>query len=206
VLRELDEQLGWSEAAAAALIDPRDPRKVRHDILVLVRQRLYAFIAGHEDGNDHNRLRTDPALKPVCDRRVDAGEDLAGQPTLSRFENAVTDEQIAQLNALFVEQYIQLHKEDPPEVIVLDVDPTNDPCHGHQQLALFNGFYDQYMYLPMLVFERDSGLLLGTRLRPGNVHPAHGVVEVLRPIVQALGEAFLDARIILRADAGHAVP
>lgn len=206
LLRELDQRLGWSKAAATELLDARDQDKVRHDMLTLLRQRLYALAAGYEDGNDHNRLRSDPALKLVCDRRVGEGQDLASQPTLSRFENAVTARQIARLNGLLVHQYVQLHRKHPPEEIVLDVDPTDDPCHGHQQLALFNGFYDQYMYLPMLVFERGSGLLVGVKLRPGNVHAADGVVEVLRPLVEALREAFPETRIIVRADAGHAVP
>ena len=206
VLRELDERLGWSKTTAAELVDRRDPDKVQHDTLTLLRQRLFALAAGYEDANDHNRLRTDPALKLVCNRTIKDDRDLASQPTLSRFENAVTDEQIARLNHLLVRQYIQLHKDHPPEEIIFDVDPTDDPCHGHQQLALFNGFYDQYMYLPTLVFERESGLLVGLRLRPGNVHPAHEVVEVLGPIVDTLGEVFPDSRIVIRADAGHAVP
>ena len=206
VLRELDERLGWSRAAASALADPRDPAKVIHDTKSLFRQRLFALLAGYEDGNDHNRLRSDPALKLLCGRTLSEAEDLASQPTLSRFENAVTARQVAGLNRLLVQQYIQLHKEHPPQEMILDVDPTDDPCHGHQQLALFNGFYGQYMYLPQLVFERHSGLLLAVRLRAGNVHPAHHLLLVLDPVIRALQQAFPKAQIIVRADAAHAVP
>lgn len=206
VLRELDDRLGWSKAAASELADRRDPAKTVHQIRDLFRQRLFGLVGGYEDGNDHNRLRTDPALKLACGREIRKTEDLASQPTLSRFENAVTARQVARLNRLLVRQYIQLHRDDPPDEMVLDMDPTDDPCHGGQQLALFNGFYDQYMYLPLLVLERKSGMLLGVRLRAGNAHASHRQVQLLRPIVEALREAFPETKLILRADAGHAVP
>jgi len=204
-LRELDHRLGWTEAAIGLLTDERDPSKVTHETTVLLRQRLFALIAGYEDANDHTRLRTDPALKLLCGREL-GDEDLASQPTLSRFENSVTARQVARLNRLLLQQYIQLHRKHPPQEMILDVDPTDDPCHGHQQLALFNGFYDQYMYLPLLVFERQSGMLLGVRLRAGTAPAAKRVLQVLRPLVEKLREAFPQSRIILRADAGFATP
>jgi len=105
-----------------------------------------------------------------------------------------------------VRHYIQLHKRNRPSELILDLDPTDDPCHGAQQLALFNGFYDQRMYLPLLVFERTSGMVLGVRLRRGNAHAAQRVLELVAPIVKSLKRAFPRARIIVRADAGLAVP
>jgi hypothetical protein len=204
-LRELDHRLGWTAAAARLLTDGRDPSKVTHETTVLLRQRLFALIAGYEDANDHTRLRTDPALKLLCGRELD-DEDLASQPTLSRFENSVTARQVARLNRLLLQQYIQLHRKQPPQEVILDVDPTDDPCHGHQQLALFNGFYNQYMYLPILVFERASGMLLGVRLRAGTAPAASRVRQLLGPIVRKLKESFPQTRLILRADAGFAKP
>jgi hypothetical protein len=204
-LRELDHRLGWTEAAIQLLTDKRNPSKVTHETTVLLRQRLFALIGGYQDANDHTRLRTDPALKLLCDRAL-SDDDLASQPTLSRFENSVTARQVARLNRLLVRQYLQLHRKEPPEDIILDVDPTDDPCHGHQQLALFNGYYDQYMYLPLLVFERRSGMLLGVRLRAGTAPAAKRVLQLLRPIVEQLQQAFPQTRIILRADAGFATP
>lgn len=205
-LRELDQRLGWSEAAARLLTDSRDPAKVRHETTHLLRQRLFALAAGYQDANDHTRLRTDPALKLLCDRTLTEEDDLASQPTLCRFENSVTARQVARLNRLLVKQYVQLHRKQPPQQIILDVDPTDDPCHGHQQLALFNGFYDQYMYLPLLVFERRSGMLLGVRLRAGTAPAAQRVLQLLRPMVEQLQKAFPQSSIILRADAGFATP
>lgn len=204
-IRELEERVGWLGECAGLLSDPRDPAKTEHDILTLLRQRVFALIGGYEDGNDHNRLRTDPVLKIVADR-LPKGKDLASQPTLSRFENWAGAREVAALGRLLVEHYIRLHRDDPPDEIVLDVDPTDDPCYGRQQLALFNGFYDQRMYFPLLVFDRASGMLLGVRLRGGRSHGARRIVQVLGPIVRALKGAFPHTKIIVRADAGFAVP
>ena len=203
-LRELDDRLGWTAAVAACLSDPRDPGKTRHDLPTLLRQRLFTLIAGYEDTNDHTRLKHDPILKTIADRPLD--DDLASQPTLSRFENAVTAREVARINRLLVEQFIQRHRTRRLKRLVLDIDPTDDPCHGQQQLALFNGFYDQRMYFPLLVFERETGMLLGVRLRAGTVHGSHRVLQLIRPIIGRLREAFPRARIILRGDAGLAVP
>ena len=203
-LRELDDRLGWTAALAACLTDPRDPAKITHDLLTLVRQRLFGCAAGYEDANDHTRLRDDPILKTVTDRTLE--DDLASQPTLSRFENWVTAREVAEINRLLVEHFIQRHRKRRLERIILDIDPTDDPCHGEQQLALFNAFYEQSMYFPLLVFERESGMLLGVRLRAGTVHGSHRVLQLIRPIVRRLREGFPRAEIILRGDAGLAVP
>jgi hypothetical protein len=204
-VRELAERLGWLREVAAWLCDPRDPGRTQLDILTLVRQRVFGLIGGYDDCNDHDRLRDDPVLKIVAGRRPD-GEALASQPTLSRFESWAGAREVARLNRLLVRHYIRMQEGHEPKEIVLDVDPTDDPCHGAQQLALFNGFYDQRMYLPLLVFERGSGMLLGVRLRAGNAHAARRVLQLLGPIVRSLKEAFPKTQIIVRADAGLAVP
>jgi len=202
-IRQLDQRLGYTAAVADILSDTRQSAKVGHDLLPMVRQRLFGLIAGYEDANDHTRLRHDPILQAVADRD---GQALASQPTISRFENAVTARQVAEINRLLVKMFLQRMGTPKPHGLILDVDPTDDPCHGHQQLALFNGFYDQYMYLPNLVFERTTGMLLGLRLRRGNADPAHRVAQLLKPIIKALRKAWPDVEILIRADAGFAVP
>ena len=205
LVRELEDKLRWLREAAVQMSDPRDPQRTTHKLLPLLQQRVFGMIGGYEDQNDHDRMRHDPVLKLVCERRPD-GDALASQPTLSRLENWARGRDVVRLSRLLVHQYIQLHKRRRPREIILDVDPTDDPCHGHQQLALFNGYYKQRMYLPLLVFERQSGMLVGVRLRAGNVHGAHRVLQVVRPIVRALRKAFHRTRIIIRADCGFAVP
>ena len=204
-IRQLDAKLGWLGQAASLISDPRRPDRTELQILDLLRQRVFGLVGGYEDQNDHDRMRSDPVLKLTCDRGPE-DDPLASQPTVSRFENWPSAREVALMNRLLVEHYIRLHERKRPWEIILDVDPTDDPCHGAQQLALFNGFYDQYMYLPLLVFDRESGMLVGVRLRAGNVHAAHGIVGTLKPIVAALRKAFPRTRIIVRADAGFAVP
>lgn len=202
-IRQLDQRLGWTAAVAGLLGDARQAGKVDHALLAVVRQRLFGLIAGYEDANDHTRLRHDPILQAVADRD---GAALASQPTLSRFENAVTARQVARINRLLVRQFIQRIGRKKSKRLILDIDPTDDPCHGHQQLALFNGFYGQYMYLPNLVFERTTGMLLGVRLRRGNADAANRVVQLLKPIVATLRKKWPDVEILIRADAGFATP
>ena len=202
-LRQLDQRLGWTQAVASILADTRQAAKVDHGLLALVRQRLFGLIAGYEDANDHTRLRHDPILQAVADSD---GKALGSQPTLSRFENAATARQVAQLTRLLVKMFIQRMGRKRPKHLVLDIDPTDDPCHGRQQLALFNGFYGQYMYLPNLVFERTTGMLLGVRLRAGNADSASRVVQTLGPIIRTLRQRWPKVKILLRGDAGFATP
>jgi len=202
-IRQLDQRLGWSAAVANILDDPRQAAKVGHALPAIVRQRLFGLIAGYEDANDHTRLRHDAILQTVA---AEEAKPLGSQPTLSRFENAAGAREVAEINRLLVKMFLQRMGRKKPKRLVLDIDPTDDPCHGQQQLALFNGFYGQYMYLPNLVFERSTGMLLGVRLRGGNVDAAHRVVQLLKPIVTALRNRWPDVEILIRADAGFATP
>lgn len=202
-IRQLDQRLGWTQAVADLLGDSRQAGKVDHTLLAVLRQRLFGLVAGYEDANDHTRLRHDPILQTVADRD---GQALASQPTLSRFENAVTARQVAEINRLLVKMFLQRMDGKKPDRLVLDIDPTDDPCHGGQQLALFNGFYGQHMYLPNLVFERTTGMLVGVRLRRGNADAAHRVVQLLKPVIRALRAKWPNVEILIRADAGLATP
>jgi hypothetical protein len=203
-LIELDRRLGWTEQAARCLTDPRQQSKVKHTRLQLLRQRFFGLIAGYEDCNDHNRLKTDPILKAASNKPMD--EDLASQPTFSRLENTATAREVTELNRLLCQQFIQVHGRQRLKRIVLDIDTTDDPCHGHQQRALFNGFYGQYMYLPLLVYERESGMLVGVRLQSGNASPVRRAVQLLKPIIKALRKQWPNAEIVLRGDAAFGCP
>lgn len=204
-IREMEEKLSWLTEAASVLSDPRDPDKTTHKLLPLLRQRIFGMIGGYEDCNDHDRMRDDPVLKLTAGM-TPTGDLLASQPTLSRFENWTSARDVVLLNRLLVGHYIALRRDEPPDQIALDIDPTDDECHGHQQLALFHGFYEQRMYQPLLVFERSTGMLLGVRLRAGNVSGDHRLLQLLRPIASALKEAFPRAQIVVRGDAGLAGP
>jgi hypothetical protein len=204
LLRQMDDRLGLSERLAALLPDERDPSKVKHNRQEQVRQRLYQIALGYADCNDASRLRHDPLLKSVCDRTPQAG-GLSSQPTLSRLENAVGARTLRIVLREIEEQYVRSFPQDP-EVIVLDIDSTDDPTHGQQQLTFFHGYYDQHMYHPLLIFDGESGQLVSAVLRPGNAHAARGAMGVLRRLMSRLKQRFPHVQLVVRGDSAFAVP
>jgi hypothetical protein len=209
MLHEVDEHLGLTERLAACLADERDPRKVRHTVLEMLRQRIYQIACGYEDCNDAQWMREDPALKLALGRSPEQ-EHLASQPTLSRLENGVTARECWLISVALVEAYIARHGAAPPEQIVLDADATDDETHGDQQLSFFHGYYDHHCYLPLLIFAQAEGTgeqeLIGAMLRPGNVHAGYRAMMLLKRVVKRLRAAFPDCRMQLRADSGLALP
>lgn len=205
LVRHADETLGLVSGLAKCVQDNRDSRYMEHNILDLFRQRIYQIVAGYEDCNDANLLRRDPALKSACDRLL-SDKDLASQSTLTRLENSVTIRDLYRIGKYFVESYVERKKKVKPKRIVLDIDSTDDPTHGNQQLTFFHGYYDQYMYHPLVIYDADSGDLITTVLRPGNKHASNGVIKILKRIIKRLKEAFPGTELIIRGDAGFAIP
>jgi hypothetical protein len=205
-LRAFDERHHFTHGLAALLSDQRQDERVRHDSLALLRQRIYQIVAGYEDANDADRLRHDPTLQIVADQKL--GEALGSQPTLSRWENAPSARDLVRLNEALLDQFLRLCGEQVHQrgEILLDIDSTDDPTHGQQQLSFFNGAYGQHMYHPMLIFERHTGCLLAARLRAGNASSHARIVPMLLRLVPRLQAAFPGVKIKLRADAGFALP
>jgi hypothetical protein len=208
LLRELDERLGLTKPLRSLIDDGRDDRWVLHSVGDLLRQRIYQIAAGYEDAVDSNLLRFDPTFQTLV-HADGPGDPLASQPTISRLENRASWVDVQRLTDLSLRWFLQhgakLRRSAPQEVL-LDVDSTEDPTHGHQQLALFHGKYDTYMYHPLLIFEGHTGLLLASRLRPGRAHDAEGLIPQLRRLLPRLRRSFAWAPIRLRADAGFAKP
>jgi hypothetical protein len=199
-----DQRVGVTHALTEAITDRRDPQKVTHPLRDLLRERIYAIAQGYEDANDLDRLRHDPALKLVCGRLPQSGDALGSQPTLSRLENAVTPRDLWAMAVALARRVIAQLPADTTAV-VLDVDATDDPCHGQQQLEGFNGFYDEHCYLPLLLYVTGPDgpqRLLGALLRPGRVGGTQGLGTLLRWAVRLLRERFPSVRILLRGDSG----
>jgi hypothetical protein len=173
LLRELDQRYLVAKQAAACLHDPRDSDKVKHDLLTLVRHRLFATALGYEDNNDAAWLSKDPALEIMAGRAPESTDHLASQPTLSRFENMVSARDLRRLSDCLVDLYLKTHR-GPRKVIVLDMDATDDPTHGQQQLGFFHGYHAEHMYHPLRVFDGRDGFPLAAVLRPGNTRASQG--------------------------------
>ncbi len=205
-LAAVDAEVGLCDALAAVIPEwRREP--VRHALRLLVRQRVYQLACGYADQNDAQTLRTDPLLKLVCGRRPDTDADLAGQATLSRFENALSPHTCYALAYALGECYLrERERTGVPTRIVLDIDTTDDPVHGDQEGEGYHGYYQQHMYHPLLVFDGDTHQLITAVLRPGTVHASRGAVRVLKRIVTVLRARWPDVTIELRADSGFAVP
>jgi len=143
-------------------------------------------------------------FKLICDRSID-GDDLASQPTLSRFENAIGVGCFSRLRDLLIEQFIESFDE-PPGQLTLDIDPFDDPTHGQQQLTFFHGYYDQYQYLPRAVTCAENDRVVAICLLHGSAHPALGAEDDLAYVVGRLRAAWPDVRIHVRGDSGFGVP
>ena len=201
VLREFDEQLGLTARLAGVVCDKREKRRVEHELLTLLRQRIYQIAAGYEDANDATFLRNDPTMQAVAGR---AGRALASQPTLSRLDNGVDWDSIRLLESEGTEWFC--HHGATEGEIILDMDSTEDRTHGQQAFSFFNAHYNSYMYHPLLIFEGTSGVLLSSRLRPGNAMGSRQAVALLRPLVRRLRAHFAERPIALRADSAFGSP
>jgi hypothetical protein len=212
LLKAADRRLGLIPRLAAALVDDRPPGKVRHDLADLLGQRIYGLALGDEDANDAARLADDPMPKLLLGRDPVSGEALASQPTRSRFENDVTRGELLAMSEALFEAVLARHARRRRKVrrITLDLDVTDDPTHGAQQLAFFDGFYGSWCYLPLPAFltfdrEREQFLCAATR-RPGNAPTQAGALTLLKRIVGRRQERFPKARILVRLDGGFAEP
>lgn len=195
LLRQVDRRIGLTKALAKVLPDPRDPSRVEHPLLALIRQRLYGLAAGYEDLNDHDTLRHDLAWQTAVER----DRALASSPTLCRLENRA-DRQVAwAVHEVMLAQFIASFAQPPPELI-LDFDTTDDRVHGRQAGGFFHGYYGDYCFLPLYVFCGEQ--LLVAYLRPGNVGASHHAWAVLKLLVQRLRAAWPKVKIIFRGDSG----
>lgn len=203
LFKEFDHKIKLTERMSDCIKDTRDQRYIDYSIQEILSQRFYSWLAGYEDCNDANELRKDPTIKAIVSRK-DFNKPVASQPTLSRLENSVDMHDIFRLQKLLIDLFIQKYQNNPPEELIIDVDSTDDPTHGAQQLTLFNGYYYQYMYCPLIISCNNH--ILDALLRKGNAHTSWGVIPRLKFITEKLKETWPEVKIIIRIDAGGATP
>ena len=212
LLGAADQRLGLVRRIARCFRDARDPRLVEHSVATLIGQRVFGIALGYEDLNDHDELRHDPLMAVLAGKLEARREDcapVAGKSTLNRLElsretptkyRKIAHEPAA-IEALFVDLFVEAHARAPRQII-LDLDATDDPLHGHQEGRFFHGYYDCYCYLPLYVF--CGRHLLAAKLRPSNIDASAGSVEEVARIVAQIRRRWPRTRILLRANSGFA--
>src|SRR5262245_13931364 len=218
LLREVEAKFRFIEQFARCFTDHRDPDLIEHAVVDLLKQRIFGLCLGYEDLNDHDRLRYAPLLAILVGKKdplgqdrhkaADRGKALAGKSTLNRLEltpvRANADSRykkiVAHLDRMqefFVEAFLQQYLL-PPARIVLDVDSTDTPLHGHQLGRFFHGYYDAYCYLPLYIFCGDHPLC--ALLRPADVDDAVGLQKRLAHLVTRIRQRWPQVQIVVRGD------
>jgi hypothetical protein len=220
LLREIEERFRLVEKFAACFTDHRDPERIEHPLVDLLKQRLFGLCLGYEDLNDHDWLRHDALLAVIVGKEDPEGNDresardrgkaLAGKSTLNRLEltpvGADAGGRYKKISAnirathnFLVEAFLNQHA-SPPKRIVLDLDATDDPIHGDQLGRFFHGYYKGYCFLPLYIFCGDHPLL--ALLRPSDIDAYAGSVKHLDRIVKRIREVWPSVQIVVRGDSG----
>jgi hypothetical protein len=210
LLGATDRAIKLVDRFASCFQDARSADRIEHEVRTLVGQRVFGIALGYEDLNDHDTLRHDPIMAVLAGklqaRRKDCAP-VAGKSTLNRLElsraeptryHKISHDEPA-IERLFVDVFQDAH-DKPPKQIILDLDATDDPVHGHQEGRFFQGYYDCYCYLPLYIF--CGRHLLAAKLRPSNIDAAAGATEEVARIVEQIRRRWPRVRILLRADAG----
>jgi hypothetical protein len=212
LLGATDRAIGLVGRFAACFADGRAPTQVEHTVEAMVAQRVFGIALGYEDLIDHDQLRFDPVLATLAGKLAAKRQNcapLAGKSTLNRLEHAPSQpgryhkigHDAAAIERLFVDLFLEAHQA-PPNEIVLDLDATDDPLHGHQEGRFFHGYYDGYCYLPLYVF--CGRHLLAAKLRRSNIDASAGATDEVARIVGQIRARWARVSILLRADSGFA--
>jgi hypothetical protein len=202
LLREVERKLGLAERLAGCLVDRRDPSRIDHEIVEMLRLRMFLIAAGYADADDCDALRSDPAFKLAVGRLPETGAALCSQPTMSRLENAPSRIAIARMMGAMVDLFCASFAR-PPAAIVLDIDDTLDRVHGRQQLSLFNAHYDERCFLPIHIYEGTSGKPVAVILRPGKTPGGVEVRTILKHVVARIRRRWPEVRISVRGDSHY---
>jgi Transposase DDE domain group 1 len=205
LLRDVERRMGLAGLLAGCLRDRRDPARTDHDLVAMLRLRMFLIAAGYEDADDCDALRSDPVFKLAVGRLPESGHALCSQPTMSRLENAPSKVEIARMMAAMVDLFCASWAR-APAAITLDIDDTLDRVHGHQQLSLFNAHYDERCFLPIHIYEAVSGKPVAVILRPGKTPSGIEVRAIIRHVVRCIRRHWPKTRLCWRGDSHYARP
>jgi len=195
LLRQVDRKIGLSRAAASVLPDPRDPERIEHGLREMLAQRIYGLCCGYEDLNDQQTLRADLLMQTAVGRT----QALASAHTLTRLDSRATRAQVWALHGVLLDQFVSSHAQ-APEQIVLDVDASDVPLYGNQELSELRAYYDHHGHLPLYVFCGQA--MLACYLRRSRIDGARHAAAVIKLIVKQLRRHWPATRIFVRGDSG----
>lgn len=194
LLEKIERKHGFIKEISSLIPDYRNQLFVVHSYEKMLKQRVFLLMHGYQDANDADYLKADPVVQAILDG------DIVSQPTISRFENHFDKHTIYNILKKWLDKYVQSLK--GRKQVIIDVDATDDPTHGAQQLSMFNGYYGQFMYNELFFHDGETGQIILPVLRPGNSHSNKWYVSILKRIVKEIRKAYPDIKIIIRADSG----
>jgi hypothetical protein len=198
LLEKLERNHKLIKTISTHIPDERDQSRVTHSVEKLLKQRVFTLMQGYEDCNDVEHLKNDPVLADLL------GGNMASQPTLSRFENSVNKHAMFALCHAWVDRSVD--SLEGRRKITIDIDGTDDPTYGHQQLSMFHGFYGQFMYNELFFHDGKTGQIILPVLRPGNSHSNRWYVALLKRVIGKIRDRYPNMRITIRGDSGFSCP
>ena len=212
LLRATDRAIGLIDRLAQCFSDRRSAELIEHTVATMIGQRVFGIALGYEDVVDHDTLRHDPIMAVLAGKLTARRQNcapVAGKSTLNRLELGKAEptpyhkigHDPLSIEAVFVDLFLEAQRRAPPQII-LDLDATDDPLHGHQEGRFFHGYYDCYCYLPLYIF--CGRHLLAAKLRRSNIDASAGAVAEVARIVAQIRSRWPRVRILLRADSGFA--
>lgn len=195
LLKEADTRLGITSRLAKLFPDNRDPNKITHSLISMLKQRIYGIALGYEDLNDQNDLRKCPALQTT----IGTMDNMASASTLCRLENKADRKFAVEAHKIMIDSFIASHKVAPKQLI-LDFDATDDQIHGDQEGKFYHGYYRHYCFLPLYVF--CGSKLLVSYLRTSKADQAKHSWAILALLVKRFRKEWPDVEIIFRGDGG----
>lgn len=199
LLQQEEERLAVSSQLASCIHDNRTPYLVRHSLTEIIMTRIFQICLGYEDVNDCDRMRRDPMMQLAVDTGC-LDKELCSSATMCRFENMVTDEDLLRIQEMFVTMFILSYEGRVPSHIILDCDDTNVDTYGCQEQSFFNGYYDSYCYMPLMVFEGYSGKMILPLLKPGRKNKAVSFEDTILWLIARLREVWPKTVIMVRGD------
>jgi hypothetical protein len=205
ILREIEKRLNFAGMLASCLRDERDATRITHDHTTMIRARMFAICCGHEDCDDLDELRHDPALKIACARLPESGPALASQPTLSRLENTPSWRELGRMGLALIDLFCASFSTVPAH-IVLDIDDTTDRTYGDQQLCLFNTHAQGYCFQPIHIYDAATGKPVCFLLRPGKRPSGEEAAQILRHVIRRIQHNWPRIVITVRGDGHYGTP